>query len=96
VRTNDKIVSALWHNGRFLTIAMHGEFEPPAQSYTKERLKELLELAGCKVVEKVQPGVDLVILGSNLFGDEWYREARNDLRFAAMQEDSIRLYVDPR
>jgi hypothetical protein len=40
--------------------------------------------------------VDLVILGSNLFGDEWYREARNDLRFAAMQEDSIRLYVDPR
>jgi hypothetical protein len=96
VRTNDKIVSALWHNGRFFTIAMHGEFEPPAQSYTKERLKELLELAGCKVVEKVQPGVDLVILGSNLFGDEWYREARNDLRFAAMQEDSIRLYVDPR
>ncbi len=96
VRTNDKIISALWHNGRFLTIAMHGEFEPPAQSYTKERLKELLELAGCKVVEKVQPGVDLVILGSNLFGDEWYREARNDLRFASMQEAGVRLYVDPR
>lgn len=96
VRKGDKLVSHLWHNGRFLTIAMHGEFEAPNQAYTKERLAELLKQMGCRVVDKVQPGVDLVILGSNLFGDEWYRDARTDLRFNTIKEDAIRLYVDPR
>ncbi len=96
VRKGDKLISHLWHAGRFLTVAMHGEFEPPNQSYTKERLAELLKQMGCRVADKVQPGVDLVILGSNLFGDEWYRDARNDLRFSTLKEDAIRLYVDPR
>ncbi len=96
VRTGDKVVSLLWHDGRFLTIAMHGDFEAPTQSYSKARLKELLELAGCRVVDRVQPGVDLVILGSNLFSDEWYRDARRDLRFSSTLEENVRLYVDPR
>jgi hypothetical protein len=96
IQTTDKLISVLWHDGRFLTVAMHGDFEPPTQAYTKERLKVLLEQAGCRVVDKVQPGVDLVILGSNLFGDEWYREARNDLRFSTTKEEDVRLYVNPR
>lgn len=96
VRKGDKIVSQLWHNGKFLSIALHGSYEPPNEAYTKERLAELLKQAGVKVVEKAQPGTDVVILGSNLLGDEWYRRARNDLRFETLREDDVRIYVDPR
>jgi hypothetical protein len=96
VRKGDKIVSKIWHDRKFLTVALHGTFEPPNQSYTKERLTELLRQSGVKVVDKVQPGTDLVILGSSLLGDEWYRRARNDLRFDTIREEDIRLYVDPR
>jgi hypothetical protein len=96
VRKNDTLVTRIWSGGRFLTVALHGEFEPPNQVYTKERLTELLTLAGCRVVDRVQPGVDLVVLGSNLFSDSWYREARNDLRFDTIREEEIRLYVDAR
>lgn len=96
VRQGDKITSLLWHDGQFLTVALHGDFEPPNQAYTKARLAEILRQMGCRVVDRVQPGVDLVILGSNLFSDEWYREARNDLRFTTVREDSVRLYIDPR
>lgn len=96
VRQGDKLQSLLWHDGRFLTVALHGDFEPPNQAYSKERLSEILRQMGCRVVDRVQPGVDLVILGSNLFSDEWYREARNDLRFTTVREDAVRLYVDPR
>ena len=96
VRKGDKIVSHLWHNGEFLSIALHGSYEPPNEAYTKERLAEMLRQAGVKVVDKVQPGTDVVILGSNLLGDEWYRRARNDLRFETLREDDVRLYLDPR
>ena len=96
VRKGDKIVSQLWHDGKFLSVALHGSYEPPNEAYTKDRLTELLKQAGVKVVNKVQPGTDLVILGSNLLGDEWYRRARNDLRFETMREDDVRIYVDPR
>ncbi|MBZ0136900.1 MAG: rod shape-determining protein MreC [Planctomycetes bacterium] len=96
IRKGDKIVSQLWHDGKFLSIALHGSYEPPNEAYTKERLAEMLRLAGVKVVDKVQPGTDVVILGSNLLGDEWYRRARSDLRFETMREDDVRLYVDPR
>jgi hypothetical protein len=96
VRKGDRLFSQLWHEGRFLTVALHGDFEPPAQAYSKERLSELLRQMGCRVVDRVQPGVDLVILGSNLIGDDWYRAARSDLRFSTVREDAIRLYVDPR
>lgn len=96
VRKGDKIVSRLWHEGKFLSVALHGSYEPPNEAYTKERLSELLRQAGVKVVDKVQPGTDLVVLGSNLLGDAWYRRARNDLRFDTLREDDVRLYVDPR
>jgi hypothetical protein len=96
IRKGDAIVSRVWHAGKFLTVALHGDFEPPQQAYTKARLTELLKQAGVRVVEKVQPGTDLVITGSNLFGDEWYRNARNDLRFEILKEEEVRLYVDPR
>jgi hypothetical protein len=96
VRKGDKIVSQLWQDGEFLTVALHGDYEPPNEAYSKARLTELLKLAGVTVVEKVQPGTDMVILGSNLLGDEWYRRARNDLRFETLKEDDVRLYVDPR
>jgi hypothetical protein len=96
VRKNDTIVSRIWSNGRFHSVALHGTFEPPNQVYSKERLSELLAQAGCRVVDRVQPGVDLVVLGSRLFSDQWYREARNDLRFDTIREEEIRLYVDPR
>ncbi|MCB9894887.1 MAG: hypothetical protein H6839_10590 [Planctomycetes bacterium] len=96
VRKGDQIVSALWHNGKFLTVALHGTYEPPNEAYSKERLTELLKEAGVRVVDKVQPGTDVVILGSNLLGDEWYRRARSDLRFDTLKEDDVRLYVDPR
>lgn len=96
VRKADKIVSQIWHNGKFLKIALHGSYEPPNEAYSKERLTELLKNLGVQVVDKVQPGTDMVVLGSNLLGDEWYRRARNDLRFETLKEDDIRLYVDPR
>ncbi|MCA8915634.1 MAG: hypothetical protein KDB90_09500 [Planctomycetes bacterium] len=96
VRKGDQIVSALWHNGKFLTVALHGTYEPPNEAYSKERLTELLKEAGVRIVDKVQPGTDVVILGSNLLGDEWYRRARSDLRFDTLKEDDVRLYVDPR
>ena len=96
VARSDKAISRVWHNGRFLTVALHGSFEPPAQSYSKERLTELLRQAGCRVVEKVQPGTDIVITGSNLLGDDWYRKAKDDLRFEALREEDVRIYVDPR
>lgn len=96
IRKGDAIVNRLWHSGKFLTVALHGDFEPPQQAHSKARLIELLKQAGVRVVEKVQPGTDLVITGSNLFGDEWYRNARNDLRFEILKEEEVRLYVDPR
>jgi hypothetical protein len=96
VRKGDKAMSHFWQNGKFLSVALHGTFEPPNQSYSRERLTELLTQMGVKVVDKVQPGTDLVILGSNLLGDEWYRRARNDLRFDTLREEDIRLYVAPR
>lgn len=96
VRKGDQIMSKIWHDGKFLSIALHGNYEPPNEAYSKERLTALLTQLGVKVVEKVQPGTDLVILGSNLLGDEWYRRARTDLRFDTLKEDDIRLYVDPR
>src|SRR5690606_24456051 len=89
VRKGDKIVSRLWHEGKFLSVALHGSYEPPNEAYTKERLSELLRQAGVKVVDKVQPGTDLVVLGSNLLGDAWYRRARNDLRFDTLREDDV-------
>lgn len=96
VRQSDTIVSRLYHKGRFLKIALHGSFEAPNETYSKARLTELLRLQGCEVVDKVQIGVDLTIVGSNLLGDEWYRAARTSLRFETMKEDDVRLYVDPR
>ena len=96
VRKGDKLVSQLWQDGQFLTVALHGDYEPPNEAYSKARLIELLKQAGVNVVDKVQPGTDVVILGSNLLGDEWYRRARNDLRFETLKEDDVRLYVDPR
>jgi len=96
VRKSDKIVSRIWHKGKFMTVALHGSFEPPNQAYSKDRLTALLKQAGCRVVEKVQPGTDIVILGSNLLGDEWYRKARDDIRFETLKEEEVRIYVDPR
>lgn len=96
VRKNDKIISRIWHKGRFLTVALHGTFEPPNQAYTAARLIELLKLQGCTIVEKVQPGTDIVITGSNLLGDEWYRKARDDIRFETLKEEDVRVYVDSR
>lgn len=96
VRKNDKIISRIWHKGKFLTVALHGTFEPPNQAYTSARLAELLKQQGCKIVEKVQPGTDIVITGSNLLGDEWYRKARDDIRFETLKEEDVRVYVDSR
>ncbi|MCC6465074.1 MAG: hypothetical protein IT463_07030 [Planctomycetes bacterium] len=96
VRKGDKVISRLWHRGKFMTVALHGTFEPPNQAYSKERLAELLKLAGVRVVDKVQPGTDIVILGSSLLSDEWYRKARDDIRFETLKEEDVRLYVDPR
>ncbi|MEE9311048.1 MAG: hypothetical protein V3V10_01425, partial [Planctomycetota bacterium] len=96
VRQSDTIVSRLYHKGIFLKIALHGDFKAPSEAYSKARLTELLRLQGCEVVDKVQIGVDLTIVGSNLLGDEWYRAARKSLRFETMKEDDVRLYIDPR
>ena len=96
IRRGDQIVNRLWHNGRFLKVALHGSFEPPNEAYSKARLTELLKKAGCTVRDKVQPGVDLVITGSSLMRDNWYRKARSDLRFEVLREDDVRIYVDPR
>lgn len=96
VRKGDILVNHFWHDGEFRTVALHGTFEPPNEAYSKARLTKLLEQQGVTVVDKVQPGVDLVILGSRLLGDEWYRKARSDLRFETLKENDVRLYVDPR
>lgn len=95
VKAGDAVRSRLWHPDRALRVAAHGTFSEPSEIYTKEELKELLEAAGCDYRERVEPGVDLVILGSNLLADEWYRRARNDLRFETMREDDVRAYFLP-
>ncbi len=96
VRKNDSIVSRIWHNGKFLTIALHGTFEPPNQQYSKERLAALLKQRGCRVVDKAQPGTDLVIHGSKLQLDTWYKRAKDDLKLETLREEAVRLYVNPR
>lgn len=96
IRKGDAIVSRIWHNGRFLSVALHGTYEPPKVAYSRERLTELLKQAGVRVVEKVQPGTDIVVTGSDLYNDNWYRQARDSLRFETISEEELRLYVDPR
>ncbi|KAA0210971.1 hypothetical protein EDM80_12765 [bacterium] len=96
IRKGDAIVSRIWHNGRFLSVALHGTYEPPKVAYSRERLTELLKQAGVRVVEKVQPGTDIVVTGSDLYNDNWYRQARDSLRLETISEEEIRLYVDPR
>lgn len=98
VRKNDRIMSHLWHKGKFLTIALHGTFEPPEQAFSKQRLTALLQQAGCRVVEKLQPGTDLVITGAprGLAEDEWFKTARADILVDTITEEMVRLYLQPR
>lgn len=91
----DQVLSRLWLPTRPLHVALHGTYEPPNETMSKAELTMRLEFAGCIVDEKVGIGTDLVILGTNLLGDEWYRKARNDLRFETMKEDDARKYFDP-
>ncbi|MCC6573751.1 MAG: hypothetical protein IT462_08165 [Planctomycetes bacterium] len=98
VRKGDEILSHLWHKGKFLTVALHGTFNPPDQAYTKERLTALLQQAGCRVVEKLQPGTDLVITGSprGLADDAWFKTARSDILVDTISEEMVRPYLQPR
>lgn len=98
VRMGDDLLSHLWHKGRFLTVALHGTFDPPEQAFSKERLAALLKAAGCRVVEKLQPGTDLVITGSpkGLADDEWFKTARSDILVDTINEEMVRLYLAPR
>ncbi len=93
VRKGDEILSHLWHKNKFLTIALHGTFDPPKQAYSKERLTALLKEAGCRVVDKLQPGTDLVITGDpkGLAEDVWFKTARSDI-LVDMIGHRMRLY----
>ncbi|MEZ5992621.1 MAG: hypothetical protein R3E76_09740 [Planctomycetota bacterium] len=95
VSKGDQIMSKIWHDGSSVDCASR-QLRTTQRGLQQERLTEMLKQLGVTVVEKVQPGTDIVILGSNLLGDEWYRRARNDLRFETLKEDDIRIYVDPR
>ncbi|MCB9895283.1 MAG: hypothetical protein H6839_12595 [Planctomycetes bacterium] len=91
----DQVLSRLWMPTRKLHVALHGTFEPPNESMGRDALTAQLEFAGSVVDEKVGPETDLVIIGSNLLGDSWYRKARNDLRFETMKDEDAAMYFQP-
>ena len=58
----DPIYNRFFHNGRFLRVALVGEFTPEVSPYTEERLIRFLEEIGCDVQEEADVNTDLVIL----------------------------------
>jgi hypothetical protein len=61
-RDGDLLFNKLYSPGVTRTIYLMGRFTAP---YNKPELKNLLTRLGNKVVDKMQPGVDLVILGND-------------------------------
>jgi len=61
-REGDLLYNELFSPGVTRTIFLMGRFDEP---YSKENLKNLLVRLGNRVVNKMAPGVDTVILGSN-------------------------------
>jgi hypothetical protein len=61
-REGDLLYNELFSPGVTRTIFLMGRFDEP---YSKENLSNLLKRLGNRVVTKMAPGVDTVILGSN-------------------------------
>ena len=61
-REGDLLYNELFTPGVTRTIYLMGRFDEP---YSREHLTNLLKRLGNRVVAKMQPGVDTVILGSN-------------------------------
>jgi hypothetical protein len=91
----DQVLSRLWMPTRKLHVALHGTYEPPNETMTKAELTMQLEFHGCIVDDKLGVGTDIVIIGSNLLADEWYRKARSDIRFETMKDEDAAKYFDP-
>ena len=91
----DIVLSRLWLPTRDKHVALHGEFKPPTEQMSHKELELALELAGCTVDEKASAETDLVIIGHNLLGDDWYRRMRSDLHFEIMKASDAAAYFDP-
>jgi len=66
-RAGDLLFNTLYSPRVTRTIYLMGRFQAP---YQKEPLKLLLTRLGNRVVDKMEPGVDTVILGNDLVNDE--------------------------
>jgi len=66
-RAGDLLFNTLYSPRVTRTICLMGRFQAP---YQKEPLKLLLTRLGNKVVDKMEPGVDTVILGNDLVNEE--------------------------
>lgn len=66
-RAGDLLFNTLYSPRVTRTIYLMGRFQAP---YQREPLKLLLTRLGNKVVDKMEPGVDTVILGNDLVNDE--------------------------
>ncbi|MCA8916210.1 MAG: hypothetical protein KDB90_12440 [Planctomycetes bacterium] len=91
----DIVLSRLWLPTRDKHVALHGEFKPPTEQMSRQELEFALELAGCTLDEKLTAKTDLVIIGHNLLGDDWYRRMRSDLHFEVMKASDAAAYFDP-
>ncbi|MEZ5993548.1 MAG: hypothetical protein R3E76_14520 [Planctomycetota bacterium] len=95
VRQGDTVLSVLWRPDRKLRVALHGSFDADDAPMQRADLVTALEAYGCEVWQRAEPGIDLVVLGSRLLSDEWYRRARNDLRFGTIRDDLVVDYFLP-
>jgi hypothetical protein len=88
----DELQSRIWRPDRPVRVAIHGTIDKEVAGMTRAELETALKDAGAIVDENLVEGTDLAVLGSNLFGDEWYRKARNELRFALIQQKEVGHY----
>ena len=97
IREGDAVINQIWHKGKYLKVALHGQnWTPPQTKYDKFRLEKMLENIGVNVQEKLKPNTDIVILGGRAAFDRHFLDTFKKLRVKLLTEERIRLYVDPR
>ncbi|MCR4315851.1 MAG: hypothetical protein NUW37_05805 [Planctomycetes bacterium] len=88
----DLIFSPLFDQGEFRTFAFAGTFGGRATRFSKEHARQLLIEAGANVVEKIDPSVDVLIIGQEYELDENYERAL-ELKVELMTERELHAYL---
>ncbi|MBK9973585.1 MAG: hypothetical protein IPP14_02225 [Planctomycetes bacterium] len=98
IKPDQVLVNRIWRGGRYLNFVLAGEFEPEMGVLSVAEILDTLEELGARSQERQWNGlplsVELVIGGANLLGDDAYRTARDQMRFAFVSEKGLRLYLD--